>query len=65
MSGAVPMMVVMPLAIGAIAAQAWMGVATWVSVLAFVVAAVLVVVWRAWRMKDAPSAFPAGRLSQP
>jgi hypothetical protein len=64
MSGAAPLLATMPLALCAIAAQAWMGLAAWVSVLGFVVAALLIVAWRAWRMKDAPSAFPAGRLSQ-
>jgi hypothetical protein len=58
-----PLLVVMPLTLGAMAAQAWMGVAAWISVLGFVVAAVLLVAWRAWRLRDAPSAFPAGRTS--
>ncbi|MEP6874876.1 MAG: hypothetical protein ABI887_10970 [Burkholderiales bacterium] len=61
-SAVAPLMVVMPLALGAMAAQAWMDVPAWTCVLVFVVAAVWLVVWRAWRLADAPSAFPAGRL---
>ena len=64
MSGIVPLLVVVVLTLCAIAAHAWVGVAAWISVLGFVLAAALLVAWRAWRMKDAPSAFPAGRLSR-
>jgi hypothetical protein len=61
-SAVAPLMVVMPLAVGAIAVQAWAGVPAWACVLVFVAAAVLLVAWRARRLMDAPGAFPAGRL---
>lgn len=63
MSSIVPVLVVMPLTLCAIAAQAWLGVPAWLCVAGFAVAAVLLVARRAWRLSGAPSAFPAGRLS--
>ena len=62
-SAVVPLMVVMPLALAAIALQAWMGVPARACVLVFVAAAAWLVVWRARRLTAAPSAFPAGRLA--
>ena len=63
-SAVVPLLVTMPLALGAIAAQAWAGVPAWVCALIFVAAAALLFGRRARRLVDAPSAFPAGRLAR-
>lgn len=62
LSTVLPAMFVMVGTLAAIALQAWIGVPAWACVLVFVVAAVLLVAWRTWRLLDAPSAFPAGRL---